>query len=753
MIRRSMLLTRHACLKIFAGLALLTPALAAASAPAPGPPSVTRTSVRIHPTRTDVVLTTSARARAWCEEWRAGKPLVLNIQASFKAKPFWRSINRGAIAYIKGGPSDSDPALTRIVVARSASPNFRYSLNTSTDRSIVLSVWTGKVPTASAKVPAPRRSVPLPPPSIARAPVTAVPRLAAKPSPAAAIRPDAPRLIPPQPVDVPIPAPSRSAIVEKVLGSQEQIGQDLNAELERVVSDLKKDSLAGLSAPGAASSPGAPQTSAPKAALPAPPVPLRSNPAIQPAAASEKPAQPIPPEPVTAAALPGASPPQPSSSPGPAREARPASEIPELDVYDTDIGVVARTLASQWGENIIVAQDAKAQITARLSGQSLEEILTQITRSNGLDLKHEDGAYMITKAAPAPEPPVGSAGQPSASEDMETAIWQCRYNTATELAASVSKLFPSLTVAPGPVYTAPLLDASAASVDGAQLASTSDSSGSASSLQPGTVLMRGPRAGLKQAMELLRQLDIRRPQVVIEALVTEISDEASRKLGLTWSWSNLEIRETPDSHMRFGTFKRDGMNFEGILEAMDKDGQAKLLARPTLAVVDGGHGSILIGDRIIYPKVIGYSSLNTPIYDKEEEKVGIYLQVAPMITQDGYITMTVYPQVSVVKGFLNIQGSQYPQISTREAKTTVRLKEGEQFAIGGLIRNDEINTLIKVPLLGDLPIIKNLFRHRETSNNRSEIVIFLTPKIIPGETVSSGSVLTNRDTLAQKAGN
>ena len=132
---------------------------------------------------------------------------------------------------------------------------------------------------------------------------------------------------------------------------------------------------------------------------------------------------------------------------------------------------------------------------------------------------------------------------------------------------------------------------------------------------------------------------------------------------------------------------------------------------------------------------MGYSSTGTPIFDKEEEKVGIYLQIAPRITGANEVLLNLYPQVSLVTSFLKTTAGDYPQISTREARTTVSVKSGETLAIGGLLRENDIRTAQKVPLFGELPIIGGIFRHSKKTKERTEIVIFLTPTIVGSDPV------------------
>ena len=100
--------------------------------------------------------------------------------------------------------------------------------------------------------------------------------------------------------------------------------------------------------------------------------------------------------------------------------------------------------------------------------------------------------------------------------------------------------------------------------------------------------------------------------------------------------------------------------------------------------------------------------------------------------------------VSLVTSFLKTQAGDYPQISTREAKTTVAVSNGDTLAIGGLIRDDEIREMAKIPLLGDLPIIGRLFRHSKKTRERTEIVILLSPTIVERET--DGEMLSQSST-------
>ena len=102
-------------------------------------------------------------------------------------------------------------------------------------------------------------------------------------------------------------------------------------------------------------------------------------------------------------------------------------------------------------------------------------------------------------------------------------------------------------------------------------------------------------------------------------------------------------------------------------------------------------------------------------------------------------TLSVYPQVSVIAGFLDINGTKYPEINTREEQTTVRIRDKETLVIGGLLREDEITKLTAVPGLSKLPFFGELFKHRSRSHIKSDLVITITPEITKDDEDSEDS--------------
>lgn len=404
----------------------------------------------------------------------------------------------------------------------------------------------------------------------------------------------------------------------------------------------------------------------------------------------------------------------------------------DIDSSGTDIKYVLEALARRSGANIVVSPDIKGNVSVHLKQMTIDSILDNLATVNGFAWEKTGQTYLVAakekfvKPAPAKAP-----------AQRQTFIWQCRHSKPADLVTVITKLLPDVTAVEGPDMITPTLESSDSSTGLSTSSSSSDSttssSGSSSSQSvrsnSNALVLMGEPADIEQAKSILTQLDAPRKQVNIDVSITEINKTSSKELGTEWAWNEIGLTEdTSTSGIWFGKFSKEATNITATVSALIKNGNATLLAKPNISVLDNEYAEILIGDRILFPKLTGYNDNGIPIYDKDEEKVGIYLQIAPKIAGDSEIVLTLYPQVSLVTGYLK----DYPQISTREAKTTVSVKDGSTLAIGGLLQDNEINNYSKVPLLGDLPIIGSVFRHSKKTKERTEIVIFLTPKIVDG---------------------
>lgn len=164
-----------------------------------------------------------------------------------------------------------------------------------------------------------------------------------------------------------------------------------------------------------------------------------------------------------------------------------------------------------------------------------------------------------------------------------------------------------------------------------------------------------------------------------------------------------------------------------VLQALATKDLAKVLAEPNLLVRSGQEGTFLAGSRI--PISVVTSAGGIAATEIQFIDVGVKLKFKPNVMENGMIALKIDPaSVSNVTGVLAVNG--YPVIDTREVTTDVELKEGESLVLAGLLIEESVKTMSKIPLLGDIPILGALFRSTQDDLKQKELVFFITPKII-----------------------
>jgi hypothetical protein len=423
------------------------------------------------------------------------------------------------------------------------------------------------------------------------------------------------------------------------------------------------------------------------------------------------------------------------------RESLNTEQLFSLNATGLELGAVLQMLARQGNFNVALGEEGSRKVTVELRNLPLDETLKLILEPLGLAHKWEKNVLRVGEPNVLFPPPPKEEEPPKPAPKRVEQVYRTRAVSAAALAETLGKLYPggedlSITVAPEP--SSPNLGSTGASGlgwgSGASSPGAQASEGAAKAMTR-VLLFNGVEERVRAALETCEKLDALRPQVVVNVEVVDLSQTSSRELGITYSWNKQTLNENgAHDNIHFGTFVRDPAQVELTLSALAKSGNAKILANPSVAVLDGERGFILIGERSLYPVLIGYSQAQTPIFDKAEERVGIYLQVAPRIdVEGGEVTLTLYPQISTITGFLKVNEASYPQISTREAQSTIRVKDGQKIVIGGLLQEREIKDMQAVPGLSKIPLFGELFKSRINSRTKSEVLIFITPHIVREE--------------------
>lgn len=165
----------------------------------------------------------------------------------------------------------------------------------------------------------------------------------------------------------------------------------------------------------------------------------------------------------------------------------------------------------------------------------------------------------------------------------------------------------------------------------------------------------------------------------------------------------------------------------GVLKALATKNLAKVLAEPNLLVKSGKEGKFLAGSKIPIQVVTGVGAISGTTIQFID--VGVKLNFRPVVMENGLIALKIDPaEVSSMQGTLAVNG--YPIIDTREIRTEVQLKDGESLVMAGLLQEEAIKTMSKIPLLGDIPILGALFRSSQDDLKSKELVFFITPKIV-----------------------
>ncbi len=256
---------------------------------------------------------------------------------------------------------------------------------------------------------------------------------------------------------------------------------------------------------------------------------------------------------------------------------------------------------------------------------------------------------------------------------------------------------------------------------------------------------------MDQIRQVVQAFDVKEQQVLIEAKIVQIELTDSYELGVNWQavfagLDDLNVNVDFDSVIDGTTEPNKGTlslgtiannNYTALVEALKRIGNTNILSSPSILTLNNQEAKILVGSTRPYVTTTTTTPSSGPTTTAETINfidVGVKLYVTPTVHKDGFITMNIRPEVSSVLDELETSGGNaIPIVKTSEAETTVRIKDGVTIVIGGLIEDSESETRKKVPLLGDIPILGAAFRNRDTSTTKTEIAIFLTPRIIVGD--------------------
>lgn len=276
-------------------------------------------------------------------------------------------------------------------------------------------------------------------------------------------------------------------------------------------------------------------------------------------------------------------------------------------------------------------------------------------------------------------------------------------------------------------------------------------------------ISRTIRSYLGEKDDLINRMAISSPtQVYLRVRVTEVSREVTQQLGINWSaiatpgnffagvisgrpFQNIASSFVEGANaMNFATagiysgagkggysflggYAKDGRSIQAMIDALDQEGMISVLAEPNLTAVSGETASFLAGGEFPIPVKQDRDSMTV-----EFKPFGVALDFTPTVLADDRISIKVRPEISEIdpNSSIVMEGLVIPGLSVRRVETTVEMASGQSFAVGGLLQNNIRDMVSQIPGLGKIPILGRLFSSSDYKNNKSELVIIVTPYLV-----------------------
>ncbi len=404
-----------------------------------------------------------------------------------------------------------------------------------------------------------------------------------------------------------------------------------------------------------------------------------------------------------------------------------------LNFQDIQVRAVLQLLAEFTGMNVVISDAVRGSMSLRLNNVPWDQALDIILKTRGLDKREVGNVMLIDRAtdlAARERQELQALRQISDLEPVHTELIQLNYATATELSGLLAPhQGPSL-----------LSESGSVSVD----------------QRTNTLIVQDTPTKLREVRELISRIDVPVRQVLIEARVVNIEKNREKDLGVRFGITrdqtlsgtltganSMKANDEASSDVTLA----NRLNFDfaagsssgkiGLalaklgsdvlldleLSALETEGVAEIISSPKLITSDQQTAHILAGEEI--PYLTASSSGATTVAFREAE---LRLEVTPQITPNNNILLSL--QVNKDARGEEIYTGGPPAIDTREVQTQVLVSNGQTVVLGGVYEKTNRDDLQRVPLFGSLPVVGRLFRHNKVITNRTELLVFVTPKIV-----------------------
>ncbi len=386
----------------------------------------------------------------------------------------------------------------------------------------------------------------------------------------------------------------------------------------------------------------------------------------------------------------------------------------KIDVNFREAGIdeVIAMFAEKADVDIVKSPTVTGPVTARLTQVPLEEALSNILAAHGWGYVADENIIRIAPLAELTQ----------AAEAMVSKIWRVTYADVKEVELALKNFI---------------------STDGKV------------SSNPGTsnIIVTDTESKIKAIDTFIEEVDRVTPQILVEVRIYDITAREVLDLGVEWQAGRrtdfqngvplnptagrtdpfinslftgaTSLSQDTDGFIRVG-WLNDKIDIDGMLRAQQENVQAKLLANPRILVLDNETALFDIVREIPYKESTVGGNLSTETI--QFKPVGVKLAVTPHVARDGMIRLNIVPEFGVIVGIDDI--TNVPTVDTRKVNTITLVQDGSTVVLGGLRKKDVSKQVNKIPLLGDLPLLGMLFRFEGEDTAVTELVVFITPRIV-----------------------
>ncbi|OGX29989.1 MAG: hypothetical protein A2879_03825 [Omnitrophica WOR_2 bacterium RIFCSPHIGHO2_01_FULL_49_10] len=269
-----------------------------------------------------------------------------------------------------------------------------------------------------------------------------------------------------------------------------------------------------------------------------------------------------------------------------------------------------------------------------------------------------------------------------------------------------------------------------------------------------SIIVKATPVILKNIDNFIGGWDSQHKQVLIEAMILEVTLDETTKLGIEWqqlAQASVDTSGKVGRHpslvntaMKFasnlpaagpaGFFKIGSLTadeYSVAIDALKSNANTEVLSSPRIVVIDNEKASILVGSSEPYAVATSDPITKLLVQDIKYIDVGVKLDVTPQIGEDNYVTMKIHPEVSTARRVAEVDN--VVAKDTTQADTMMMVKDGETIILGGLISNSKKKTINKVPILGDIPLLGIIFQNKNYQDQKKEVVVFITPHILTND--------------------